>query len=488
MRTLKVSQQASPLNNNMSNILGLDGKPMSKAYEGSSTSSRMGKWGADNTSPSGIDQSELGLLQRRSRDMVRNTPWAGRAITADTANEIGSGIVVKPDTPNAEFNSELKQLIADYAPHADSAGTLSIYGIQSLAVRARRESGEAFIRIRPRQINDGLPIPVQFQLIESDYCPASFTQQASNGNKIKSGIEFNAIGRIVAYWMYRDHPADGGNLADMVRVPAEQIIHHFIPLRPGQIRGVPSGVQAFVRSYTYDQFDDAELVRKKNRAQFTGVIQQPKLETEDDWMFNPITGEPITGDNIGSLNIEPGTFPSLLPEEEIVLFDGDKGGSNDQDFAKRQLLGIAAAYGTPYQIMTGDYSDVNDRVWRAIINQYRREIEQIQDLYTIQQVCRKMHNAIVDYAIMGGSIAIPPDFAERPHAYSRAIFQPQAWPFVHPLQDVNAMAKMKNEGFDSRQNIMARRGRDADIVDKQRQEDSQREQELGLIKERTGTK
>lgn len=461
-------------------IVDINGKALSSAYEASSTGARLGNWGNNDISPTGVDASELARLRNRSRDMERNTPWTTKALNADVANEIGTGIIPKPNTPNKDFNAEIKELHQDWAPLADADGVLSVYGLQALAARSRKESGEVFIRTRPRKTQDGLPCPVQFQLIEADYCPASFNQIRPNGNEIKSGIEFNKINKRIAYWFFKKHPADGGNFTDMVRVPAEQIVHHFIPLRPGQIRGRPVGVQAFVRAYTYDKYDDAELVRKETRAHFTGTIQRPEYD-DGDYQFDPISGEPIGDDvSVPAMNMEPGTFPALLPGEELNLFEGDKGGAADMDFARRQLLAIAASYGVPYEIMTGDYSKINDRIWRAIMSQYRRELEQTIELYTIQQICRGMWSAFVDHAILGGVVSIPLDYASKPFAYKRAEHQPQAWPYIHPMQDVQALKLAKDEGFDSRQGIMARRGKDAEQVDKERQEDADREQKLGL--------
>ena len=474
----RVMTATPPTQPKMSKILGADGKPMSLAYEASSSSSRLGSWGANDISPTGADATELERLKNRSRDMERNTPWANRAFNADVANEIGTGIKPKPDTPDDDLNTELKELHKDWHIYADADGVLNVYGLQALAARSRRESGEVFIRIRQRRTSDGLPCPVQFQLIESDYCPASLNCAQPNGNKVKSGIEFNGIGQRVAYWMYRQHPADGGNLADMVRIPAEQIIHHYIPLRPGQIRGRPVGVQAFVRAYTYDKYDDAELVRKESRAHFTGVISRPEFD-EDDYLYDPMTGHPLDGD-VPALNIQSGTFPSLLPGEDIKMFEGDKGGAGDVDFARRQLLGIAAAYGVPYEILTGDYSKINDRVWRAIVNQYRRELEQTIELYTIQQICRGMWGAFVDAAVLAGAVNVPMDYALKPHAYKRANFIPQAWPYVHPQQDIGALREQVDMGLNSLQGVQTSRGLDPDQVAKERKEDNEREKANGL--------
>jgi capsid protein len=67
-----------------------------------------------------------------------------------------------------------------------------------------------------------------------------------------------------------------------VRVPASEIIHLFRVLRPGQIRGEPWLARALVKLNELDQYDDAELVRKKTAAMFAGFIT--RLSPEDNLM------------------------------------------------------------------------------------------------------------------------------------------------------------------------------------------------------------
>ena len=83
---------------------------------------------------------------------------------------------------------------------------------------------------------------------------------AENGNVIRAGIEFDRLGRRVAYHLYRAHPEDGA-LAPMsgnggtetVRIDAPDILHLFRPLRPGQIRGEPWLARALVKLNELDQ-------------------------------------------------------------------------------------------------------------------------------------------------------------------------------------------------------------------------------------------
>jgi capsid protein len=49
------------------------------------------------------------------------------------------------------------------------------------------------------------------------------------------------------------------NYLDLMRVPSDDVMHLFRPLRPGQLRGVPWLANALVRLWELDQYDDAEL-------------------------------------------------------------------------------------------------------------------------------------------------------------------------------------------------------------------------------------
>jgi len=465
--------------------------PMSKSanqrsYEASSAGRRLGQWDAPSLSPTQSITSELDIIRRRSRAAIRNNPWVARALRAAVSNEIGTGIVPRPATKDKDFNEQISELWKDFEPLADINSNQGVYGIQKMVVRARRESGEVFIRIIRKRSDRNLPVPIQFQVLESDFCPTHLNRNTTEGNDIISGVEVDGNGTPVAYWMYKNHPSESfTSLADLVRVKAEDIIHHFTQDRPGQLRGVPTGTQSIVRAYVFDKYDDAELGRKEARSHFTGVIRRPDYG-EEDYKFDPISGEPISKDqsDVPMIEMETGTFPNLLPGEDITLFDGDDAGRGYKDYQHYQLLGISAGMNIPYQLVSGDYTEINDRVWRAIMNQYHREVEQDQDLVTIPQVCRRMWVEFVDRAIMSGAIDYPESFAENRFDYIRAEHRPQAWKHIHPVQDVQAKIMEVDNGLTSRQKVVDEmRGESVEKIDNQRKEDLDRERELKLISE-----
>jgi outer membrane protein assembly factor BamB len=232
-------------------------------------------------------------LRAKSRDLVRRNAWAAAGVEAFVSNAIGTGIKPQSMLTDQLSREAIHSLWRDWCEEADAAGLTDFYGLQALACRAMLEGGECLVRLRYRRPEDGLPVGLQLQLLEPEHLPATLNQELASGNVIRAGIEFDKLGRRVAYHLYRSHPGDGslapmsgtggvvGGL-DTVRVPASEIIHLFRPLRPGQIRGEPWLARALVKLNELDQYDDAELVRKKTAAMFAGFIT--RLSPEDNLM------------------------------------------------------------------------------------------------------------------------------------------------------------------------------------------------------------
>lgn len=457
-----------------------DGSPFraGMSYDAASMGRRMGGWRASSGGPNAINAGSTTTLRSRSRDANRNNAWIKRGLNNWVSNEVGTGFVPTSRSPDAEFSATANALWKLWAKEADADGILDVYGLQALAVRARQEAGEAFIRLRPRRLEDGLTVPLQIQLLEADHVPLEKNEPGTD-RTVRQGIEYSAIGRRVAYWMYRRHPGelDSGSI-ELARVPARDVIHHYAPLRIGQIRGVPWTIQALIKTKDFDDYDDAELQRKKTRSHFTGVIERDSFD-ENDYKFDPFSGEPIERDSsgVGMASLEPGSFPALLPGEKINLFDGDSSGQGYADYCRQQLLAAAAALDIPYELLSGDMRNVNDRVLRAILNEYHRIIEQSQWLITIPQLCDKIWAAFIDAAVLAGKLKAD-DYAERKAEYQAVEWCPQAWAYLHPVQDVQGKLLKIAGGLSTR-------GRESDgldvaDIDAQNAADAQRVKDLGL--------
>ena len=89
------------------------------------------------------------------------------------------------------------------------------------------------------------------------------------------GIEFDPLGRRRAYWLHAEHPGDAhGALRGGLNsrpVPASEIAHIYEKQRT-QARGVPWGAPAIRSLRDLDDYEVAELVRKKTGAGVTAIV------------------------------------------------------------------------------------------------------------------------------------------------------------------------------------------------------------------------
>ena len=49
-------------------------------------------------------------------------------------------------------------------------------------------------------------LPIQYQLVEGDLLDFNNSQSVAAGHYVVQGIEFDATGKKVAYWVYDKHP------------------------------------------------------------------------------------------------------------------------------------------------------------------------------------------------------------------------------------------------------------------------------------------
>lgn len=441
----------------------------SQAYEAATQGRRAVGWIASSSGPNSSLTNNLSTLRNRSRAAYRNNPLIQLGVKRNVSNEIGTGIVPRFRSDDEAFRLAITDLFDDWSSYCTPDGSLDYYGIQTQICRARRTGAECFIRLRRRPNNGKFPIPIQVQVVESEFVPATMYESLSNGNRISAGIEFDKTGQRVAYWMYIEHPSEHSYSIDhgkMVRIPAGDVIHHFIPTRPGQIRGEPDAVASLLKAHTFDSYDDAELVRKQTKAPYTGFLTRDSW-TEDDYKFDPFTGVPISNGSIPELDVLPGTILSGLPGEKLDLFNGDDTGAGYSDFMREQKLSIAAGIGIPFELMTGDWTNINDRIYRAMINEYRRELEALQDQITIHQCCRPIVDWVIVSAVLNSLVPAPGYFSDRAN-YHKVEHRPQAWKHIHPEVDVNAAIKAIDANLEARDRVVTERtGWDAEDVDKQ---------------------
>ncbi|SDB18455.1 phage portal protein, lambda family [Pseudomonas sp. NFACC23-1] len=455
------------------------------SYEGAGEGRRSTGWDAPDNGINSINTPALRNLRGRSRAAVRNDPYAFNVIDKRVSNLIGTGITPRPNTEDNALRKLLQLLWDDWVDESDADEHTDFYGQQALVARTVETSGECFVRLRPRRLDEGLAVPLQVQILAPEFVPHDKFETTRTGNAIRAGIEFNPDGKRVAYWMYLSHPRDGVSLSagynQLVRVPASQVLHIFEPVEPGQLRGVPRLSPVLKRLRSLDNYDDAVLFRQEVANLFAGFISRPAPDS-GPVPRDPVTGEPLSFDRDGftpMVALEPGTMQELGPGEEVEFSKPPDAGNNYPDFMRQQLMAAAAGTGTPYEILTGDMREVNDRALRVVLNEFRRRLEQLQFGVYVHQLCRPIRAAWMDMAFLSGALVLD-DYAKRRREYLRTRWVPQGWAYIQPVQDVQARRMEVQAGFASRSEMVTRTGYDAETVDAENAADNARAQALGL--------
>ncbi|MEX6677979.1 phage portal protein [Pseudomonas sp. W2Oct36] len=455
------------------------------SYDGAGEGRRSASWTAPDGSVNSLMMPALRNLRSRSRAAVRNDPYAFNTIDKRVSNLIGTGINPRPRTDDPELRTLLQELWVDWVEEADAEGLTDFYGQQALIARTVETAGECFVRLRPRSLDEGLAVPIQLQILAPEFVPHDKFEMTSNGNSIRAGIEFEPSGKRVAYWMYRSHPRESQGLNSgynqLVRIPASQVLHIFEPVEPGQLRGLPRLSPVLKRLRSLDNYDDAVLFRQEVANLFAGFISRPAPDA-GQVPRDPVTGQLLSTDADGftpMVALEPGTMQELGPGEEVEFSKPPDAGNNYPDFMRQQLMAAAAGSGTPYELLTGDMRDVNDRALRVVLNEFRRRLEQLQFSVYVHQLCRPVRAAWMDMAVLSGALTLP-DYAQRRREYLRTRWVPQGWAYIHPVQDVQSRMLEVNAGFGSRSEMVLRTGYDAETVDAENAADQHRAQSLGL--------
>lgn len=467
----------------------LDGPSSTRtAYQGAGHGRRAIGWHAPGSGPNAATLGGLPTLRQRSRAAMRNDGYAKGALGKLVTNIVGTGIKPLSKTPDHALREAVQALWARWTDESDADGLLDFYGQQGLAVRSCLEAGEAFVRLRPRLASDGLSVPLQLQLLEAEHCQESYTTIAPNGNVIRAGIEFDQLGRRLAYWFFRAHPGDAllqlqADAYLRVPVPADLVIHLYDPLRPGQLRGVPLLAQTLVKLRDLDEFDDAALLRQKLANLFTGFVKRP-AGAGGDTVLDPLTGRAVETDAAGLplVGLEPGNFQELGPGEDVTFSNPPGMDQTYESFMRQQLTAVAVALEIPYELLTGDLSKVNDRTARMILNEFRRGVERWQAHIVAQQLCRRVWEAWWDRAVLAGALPVAAaDYQARLTEYRAVSWTPQRWAYINPVQDIQARREEMRAGLVSRRQSVSELGEDVEALDEEIAADNTRADTLGLI-------
>lgn len=434
-----------------------------RSYEGAKKGRRLANWFSSDTSANAEISGDLAVLRQRSRDLVRNNPYAARAVNVIHANTVGHGIIGKWSHPSKEVQKKLNEEWKKWAETKaiDYDDQLNIYGLQRLAIRSTAEGGECLAIANFNRRKNG--IPLEIQLLEGDYLEIHRNNRPHNGRDVLHSIEFDKNGKRAAYHLWENHPGDARKSKIKTRVPASRVEHIFRLDRIGQMRGVPWGAPAIVRLKDFKDFEDAQLVRQKIAACFTAFIHDSSFDI----------GEEMSEEESQELGekVEPGQI-ELLPPGKTVTFGKPPEVSNYKEYSSTALKAVSIAFGITYEALTNDYSDVNFSSARMGHLEMNRNLEEWRrDLMQV-----KLLNFVAEKFKQAFSLKFGQDLSA-----ATMLWTPPRREIIDPTKEIPAKVEAVRAGFSSKSDAIREMGNNPDEVFGEIEEENKTLDEKGIV-------
>lgn len=433
-------------------------KRSTTGFAAARTDRLVASWNPANLTMDAVLRAQLPKIRARSRDLSINNPYLKKFIGMVSVNVLGpsgisfqSKIKLEDNSLDEKANSSIESAWKEWGRRRSSpdvTGKLSWVRLQDLSLRTVARDGEIFLRkVR------GYDNPHRFALqpIEADSVDETYNVDLRNGYRIVMGIEIDSWGRPVAYHVARKAPNDYSDPLSYQlreRIPAEDMIHLFIPFRVNQRRGVPWAYAAMAKTNVLDGYEEAELVASRICAAKMGCI-----ETADGVYVSDAQDE--TGRQY--IEAEPGTFPVLPPGTTMNMFDPQHPTSAYKDFIKQVLRAIACGLEVSYNSLGADLESVNYSSIRSGTLEERDGWKAIQG-WLIEDLCEQAFEGWLRMQLLRRNLDFKLSDLDRICAAS--IWRGRSWSWVDPLKDGKANTESLNSGMATMTDLLAEQGRD----------------------------
>lgn len=360
------------------------------AYYRAAEPSRLnGGWRRTPPTPQSWLLADGRALRARMNDVYRNTA-IGRGLTKSIVRRvIPQPIMPMPAIVNAQgdetreaksLNLGLSRIWDAYwqdrrAFSLDSKTDFAT--MQRLAMRALLLDGEVFCIRHRRRNRRGFP-NLRFQLVSPERLVGFKPDLRSYRDPQREGIDYDDDGRPVRYRFYKSE-----SQMEFEEFRARDVYHLMVPEYIGTDIGEALSAPIGELIYHFGRYFLAEVQGQEAGARLPIVVT-----SEDGVSPFPLQSETeqggLPGEVTGSSYEEVEYFARLLlrPGEAAAPFPQTRPGAGFAPFCEKTMKMMAAATGTPYEEMSGDYSGVNystSQMSRIVSDEsaqeYRDEIE-----------------------------------------------------------------------------------------------------------------
>jgi lambda family phage portal protein len=401
---------------------------------------------------------QLKILRARAREQAVNNDYARKFLNLCKTNIIGpQGIRLQARLKsqdgnlNTVLNQQLEQAWQSWgqAKHCDITGQCSWIALQQLIIQTIAQDGEVLIRLIPNASHN--PYGLSLQLLEAELLDVDLNINLDAHRRIVMGVELNAWNKPIAYYLLSETGETQHFGKTYQRIPANEIIHAYLPEQLNQRRGLPWMSTALWRMKMLAGYEDSAITAARVGAAKMGFFRSP-------------TGEGYAGsgmDEHGNLvsSAEPGTFEQLPAGTEFVSFNPEYPHGEFGTFMKTCLRGIAAGLLVSYNSLANDLEGVNFSSIRAGLLEERDSWKLLQQ-WLIETVCQPILEGWLKLQQLTQSVSLPLNY-DPLHDFD---WQPRRWSWVDPVKEVQAQRLEVELGTRSLSDIIRESGRDPEEV------------------------
>ncbi len=436
-------------------------------------------WNPSAHSPDSAVRMGLSKMRRRSRQQFYDNEYAKHFYRLLKSNIVGpTGIRFQSKVKDADgsMDREANRMIEDAFKRWGKRGTCDVTGkyswadVQRLVLENTARDGDMLV-----QKVAGFPNAFGFavRLIEGDMLDETYNGRIGK-NIVRMGVEVNSWERPVAYHVLRNHPGDyvyGHQMGPArERIPADQIIHIYLPEFLRQSRGFPWLHAALARLNKMGNYEEAELLASLYAAGKMGFYEPNENANPEEFDGDEDQDEEFIEE------FEAGTFGVVPYGYKVKEFDPSHPAGNYDPFMKRMMRAFSAGAGINYCSIGSDLSEVNFSSIRFGTDEDRDIYMQLQN-WLIEWLCEPVAEAWLPMAIVSKQIKLPFTKLEKFQAFA---WRPRRWKYINPLQDATAKQKELDSGQTTLTELHAERGSDYEEYLETLQAEADLETEYGV--------
>lgn len=393
---------------------------------------------AERDMPTGDRRRAMAMARQR----VEENPIVQTIVNARLDNIVGTGPRLRMRSGDIAWDVEVENWWTLEQDRLDIRG-LSPFGWLCRMWQARRDiDGDVGIALVGDTF-DGIPVSY-VQTWEADH----ICRDPSKPDDC--GVEFDEFGMPKVYYVMSD-PDD--RKADPKPFKREKFILYANDntYRANRSRGITMFLQVF--AILQDHADIIEgIVQKVKNESFIGIKYWMQPGGDGNLFGSAQSTDSSEDVDFSKVEMRPGMNLVLGDGEQAEVMESKSPHAEFDAFEKKLISRIALPFGFTYELLTGDYSAVNDRTARVMLKQFEKRVKVEQAM--LGMTASRIFRWALSRAVKG-KVITPPDGLNTwfDHGWGWT-----GTPYINPLQEAQADQIRLESRLTSRTRLLLDRG------------------------------